>query len=629
MSPSSVAFTYLAEMATFTATIVDQYGAAYPGRPDWSGSDPGVVEISSDGVATAVGNGQATVTASFQGTNATASVVVDQGLAGIRVVSGAEQAARVGRTLSEPVCVRVEDAGGSPVEGAVVTFAPGEGHGTVEPGTVASDSAGLAATIWTLGGAIGQQTLTALVPGGPSVEVPAMALTPEETVAAVELVEGAGQQVRVGRVLPEPVLVRLVDGGGSPVEGAVVTFAPGEGHGTADPATVASDSAGLAATMWTLGGAIGAQVLEAAVAGVSVTVLATALRPVASAVSFSRPFLGPAEPGKRHQGDALLATVTDVAGRPVIGVPYRWVAVDSIAGWIYPPTGVTDEHGMVVTTSWIGGWPGEGTMTLVVENDGSADLLAELNTTTTASKNPPNGALAVWVDTDQRVLAQGFSVDMTPLTEPCGTYYAAIQWDGGYTGLQRCGSQYNRQLQFSVWNVPNVGSAEVIRRGQGVKCRTFGGEGTGQACELNYPWRVGSTYRFEVTEAELNGGSAMTLHVTDIAAGDRRFVGTLRFARRANLRSFAMFTEDFIQKAPHCLARAVRSASIRRAMAFVDGSWQSLTRGIMGRWEVDPWNPGTPGCANVAIRNHPTGLEVAIGGDPVDPAGPTVFQIPK
>ena len=134
--------------------------------------------------------------------------------------------------------------------------------------------------------------------------------------------------------------------------------------------------------------------------------------------------------------------------------------------------------------------------------------------------------------------------------EPPGTYYAAIQWDGGYTGLQRAGDRYDRQLQFSVWDAPGYGGAQLVERGEGVVCRTFGGEGTGQACELEYPWSVGSTYRFEVTEEEMNGGSAMNLHVTDLATDHRRFVGTLRFARRARMTSLHMFVEDSIRTDP-------------------------------------------------------------------------------
>ena len=132
----------------------------------------------------------------------------------------------------------------------------------------------------------------------------------------------------------------------------------------------------------------------------------------------------------------------------------------------------------------------------------------------------------------------GYSIDMTPLTDPAGTYYAAINWDGGYTGLQSGGIPFDRQLQFSVWDAPGYGDAELIDNASDVLCTPFGNEGTGINCEMHYPWNVGSTYRFEVTEEEMNGGSAITLHVTDLASGHRRFVGTLRFARRANFTSF-------------------------------------------------------------------------------------------
>ena len=96
--------------------------------------------------------------------------------------------------------------------------------------------------------------------------------------AVVEQFAGANQWARVGEPLQEPVVVRLLDAGGSPVAGATVTFVPTEGHGAADPWATRSDSAGLAATMWTLGDSVGEQVLAATVReGVSTEVRATAV----------------------------------------------------------------------------------------------------------------------------------------------------------------------------------------------------------------------------------------------------------------------------------------------------------------------------------------------------------------
>ena len=312
VSPSSVAFAHLADTATFTAAIVDQYGGAYPGRASWSGNAPSVFEIDPDGVATAVGNGQGTVTASFQGLSATASVTVEQAPAEVRAWSGADQRARRGRTLSEPVRVRVEDAGGSPVAGVTVTFAPATGHGTVEPSTAQSDPAGLAATTWTLGDTVGPQVLTATVGDSVSAQIAATALAPDQTVSAVEPAGGANQRGPVGLALPESVVVRLLDAEGAPVEGATVTFVPAAGHGTVEPATAASDSAGLAATTWTLGDTVGPQVLTATVGdGVSAQIAATALAGPDLAVSVAPDSVAVAPGGSfrfavtiRNQGDA-------------------------------------------------------------------------------------------------------------------------------------------------------------------------------------------------------------------------------------------------------------------------------------------------------------------------------------
>ena len=327
-------------------------------------------------------------------------------------------------------------------------------------------------------------------------------------------------------------------------------------------------------------------------------------------------------------GDPIMATALDGGGSPVVNARYRW-STDRHSGRVYPPESTTDALGRFQST-WVAGWPGEGTLSVTVEDDVSR-VTEELTTLSTTHNNPPAAHAYIWINS--RNPTAGYSIDMTPFTDPEGTFYAAIQWDGGYTGLQSGGMPFGRQLQFSVWNAPGYGDAELIDNASDVLCTPFGGEGTGINCELHYPWSVGSTYRFEVTEGELNGGSAITLHVTDLASGHRRFVGTLRFARRANFTSFGMFVEDFAVNAPHCLAREVRSAAIRRPRAWLNGAWVALPEMLQGSLSIrpdDPWNPGTPGCANVAARQHGAGLEVVIGGDTAgDPNGSRSFAIPS
>ncbi|MDE2944014.1 MAG: hypothetical protein OXT63_07370, partial [Gemmatimonadota bacterium] len=198
--------------------------------------------------------------------------------ASIAVVSGDEQRAEAGATLPEPVVVRVAGAGGSPVGGATVTFTPAEGHGTADPAEAVTDAAGLARTVWTLGDA-DEQTLTAAVADGPSVQVTAGLLTPDDFVRAIAVVSGDGQLGGAGAALPEPVVVRAVDEAGVPVAGATVTFRPDAGHGTADPPEALTDTAGLARTVWTLGESVGTQTLTAVINDVFARVSATANNP--------------------------------------------------------------------------------------------------------------------------------------------------------------------------------------------------------------------------------------------------------------------------------------------------------------------------------------------------------------
>ena len=281
VEPSAAELTWLGETVVFRATITDQYGAAFPGTVAWSSSDGTVFTIDAGGTVTAVANGAGTVTATFQTLSATAAVDVEQMPAALEVESGGEQVARRESALPDPVVVRVADTGGSAVEGIQVTFTPGQGHGTVDPGEAVSDASGLAGTTWTLGAVRGEQTLTASVAAATSLSAvaTATALTPSDNVRVIEVVAGGGQSANSGTALRDPVVVRALDAAGSPVDGATVLFNPALGHGVAHPPEAVTDTLGMAQTQWTLGSPVGEQTLVAAAEQVSARIAATALNP--------------------------------------------------------------------------------------------------------------------------------------------------------------------------------------------------------------------------------------------------------------------------------------------------------------------------------------------------------------
>ncbi len=174
VTPSSATLTSLGETATFRAQITDQNGVSFPGVVTWSSSDSDVFSVSS-GVVTAVANGSGTLTASYESLSGTASVSVQQAPASVSVATGGGQEGLPGQVLADPVVVRVDDAGGSPVEGVAVAFAAAEGHGSADPSMATTDSEGLAGTSWTLGPASGVQSLTAMAADGVAAEINAVA----------------------------------------------------------------------------------------------------------------------------------------------------------------------------------------------------------------------------------------------------------------------------------------------------------------------------------------------------------------------------------------------------------------------------------------------------------------------
>jgi hypothetical protein len=160
------------------ATVRDDAGAVLrAAQIDWRSSDVGtayVAALNSDGWNDTVRvfgttRGMATITATVGGVSGSLPVTVVDGppYRALRRVSGNSQTGSLGAPLAndnEVQLVRVQDGVATPIADVIVTWAAQSGGGSADPPSRATDANGRAATRWTLGSTLGQQSLRATVP---------------------------------------------------------------------------------------------------------------------------------------------------------------------------------------------------------------------------------------------------------------------------------------------------------------------------------------------------------------------------------------------------------------------------------------------------------------------------------
>jgi hypothetical protein len=276
------------------------------------------------------------------------AMAIAVGASQLAMVSGNNQEAIVGAPLAQPIVVRASNATGGPVPDLTVTFSVTSGGGSVQPSTVTTDANGHASASWTLGGATGAQTVSASAPGTNAITFTATARA--SSAASLMLVSGSGQTAAVSTVLPAPLVVRLVDGGGAPVGGATVLFSAVGTNGTVTPTSATTNANGEASTSWRLGTLAGTQTATASASGVgAVTFSATATPGAAnqlSIVSGNNQVSGASQPLPLP----VIVSVTDAWGNAVAGVSVGF-SVTSGGGSITPTSVDTDTNGRA-SASW-------------------------------------------------------------------------------------------------------------------------------------------------------------------------------------------------------------------------------------------------------------------------------------
>lgn len=196
-------------------------------------------------------------------------------------VAGEPLAGERARPLPDPVVVKLTDNWGNPVGGVAVGFEPLSG-GEVTPGSVETDAAGLAATVWTLGTQVGAQTLRVATAAGVTLTLSATAELGGPFAIAIA---GGDQQTLPQHTLPPALLQVLVtDFVGDPVVGTEVWFASATAGAYIDhtPARAYTGTTGVASWRDVMHSA-GTQQVSATVAGLAPVLFTVQVTPAGSA----------------------------------------------------------------------------------------------------------------------------------------------------------------------------------------------------------------------------------------------------------------------------------------------------------------------------------------------------------
>ena len=298
IEPGSITLDALGDTARLIAVARDGSDSPLdPRQAVWTTSEPGVVAISSSGIATAVRNGVATVTATIDGAAATATVTVAQRVARV-AVSPASAALALGDTVRFTAVATDEN---------VYPLASPQGLTWSSSNTAVAriDASGLVT-----GASTGEAQISASLNGVTGTAVAAVALTP---VGAVE-VAPAATGVQVDASIDLRATVR--DERGNPLGERSVSWT------SEDPTIATVDANGRVR-----GRAQGSATIRAASGGRSGTAVITVTAPPVASVEV---VYADGAPGTLRVGGAvqLAAIARDAAGNVVPGTRVLWSSSD-------------------------------------------------------------------------------------------------------------------------------------------------------------------------------------------------------------------------------------------------------------------------------------------------------------
>ena len=311
---------------------------------------------------------------------ATAEALVPVSLS---VATGGSQAGEVGEPLPESVVLVSEDEFGNPSGGAEVELRVVAGGGSIDPASGITGADGTLAATWTMGPALGTQTLAATLE---SAEVVLSAEAAPGPAATLDVVGGDGQVGTVGQRLTDPLVVRATDRFGN-ASRSPVRFEVASGGGSVTVANVVPTPDGLATTVWTLGTAAGeAQVVASSEAAPPVHFHATTEAGPAAAL---QKVAGDQQtgPATRPLTQPLELRVEDAYGNGVPGFAFSFSVVEGGGSIDAPAT--SDQEGKILAVFTLGPSVGIHRVMASPNTSGTGHNLASVTFEATATSLPP------------------------------------------------------------------------------------------------------------------------------------------------------------------------------------------------------------------------------------------------
>ena len=180
--------------------------------------------------------------------------------------------------------------------------------------------------------------------------------SPTARATSIAVSSGASQVATVATSLASPVVVKVTDASGNPVEGVGVSFAPSAASGSVSVAQATTDANGMASVTWTLGTLAGTDSMSVTAGALTpIALVATAMPDVPTALAIV------AGNNQNAPIDSTLSVTlevkaTDQYGNVVPNAAVQWS--DDAGGSLSAPISVTDANGIAQVQYTLGPNPG-------------------------------------------------------------------------------------------------------------------------------------------------------------------------------------------------------------------------------------------------------------------------------